>query len=565
MTDSLVNTTAADDLAPPTGGAPDPLRGEVREVVHGVAKALRAYLLYEGNSPALDRFMESLRGRMVALWDQMRELTLSIEERELHWDGAAVFQSDERENLAFLLYRDGLREITLRPDFEAEELQELLVMLARVQRERGEDHDDLLTLFWERDWTTLRYRYVEALPDGTQIPGASSEERTAIAPPREEVEEQPAAIVSPEDFREALYFLDDTELARLGDELRLEMSRDLWRDVLNALFDRLQDGTPERQAQILGILSELLPTLLGSGRVDLAAFVLGEMVAVATSTRLAPEVLRGVRGLFDQLAEAETVGELVRVVEHSGDKVRDDDLSTLLAFFPPAALAPLLGAAEASASDRVRRAVQSAAERLAGANPDHLVGLAGDASASVAAGAARLLGRLRIAAGAGAVSRLLTRPEAAIRVVAVEALAEMRTPTGAGALESALEDPDRDVRVAAAKALAAIRYAPARVKLEGMLEKRLRDPKGAELSERIAFFESYGGLAGAEGVPLLEKMLNGKSWLGRRDSAEIRACAALGLGRIKHPSAEKALNQAAADPDPVVRSAVGRALRSVRQ
>ena len=86
-----------------------------------------------------------------------------------------------------------------------------------------------------------------------------------------------------------------------------------------------------------------------------------------------------------------------------------------------------------------------------------------------------------------------------------------------------------------------------------------------ELSERIAFFEAYGVLAGPEGVPLLERVLNGKNWLGRRESAEIRACAALGLGRIKHPAAEKALNAAAADADPVVRTAVGRALRSVRQ
>jgi HEAT repeat protein len=563
MTDSLLNTT--DELAAQSSGALDPLRGEVREVVHGVAKALRAYLLYEGNSPALDRFMEALRGRMVALWEQMPELTLVVEEREMVWEGSVVFTSDERENLAFLLYRDGVREITLRAGFEEEELQELLVMLAQVQRERGHDHDDLLTLLWERDWIGLRYKYVEALPEGTQIPSGEATERRHIEPPREEVEAQPS-VVSPEDFREALYFLDDPELRRLADELRLELSRDLWRDVLNALFDRIQDGTPERQAQILGILSELLPTLLGSARIDLAAFVLGEMVSVATTTRLAPEVLRGVRGLFDQLAQGDTVAELVRVVEHSGDKVRDDDLSTLLSFFPPAALAPLLGAAEASSSERVRKAVQSSAERLAGANPDHLVTLAGDTNAGVAAGAARLLGRLRIAAGASAVAKLLSHPEATTRVVAVEALAEMRTPTGAGALEGALEDADREVRVAAARALAAIRNAPARAPLETMLEsKRLRDPKGVELSERIAFFEAYGALAGAEGVSVLDKMLNGKNWLGRRDAAEIRACAALGLGRIKLPAAEKALNAAAADPDPVVRSAVGRALRTVRQ
>lgn len=561
MTDSLLNTTS--NLAP--AGAPEALRAEVREVVHGIAKALRAHLLYEGHSPALDKLIETLGARMGALWSHQPHVTLGVEERELIWEGTPIYQSDERENLAFILYRDGLREVTLQPGFE-EELEDLLVLLARVHRERGADHDDLLTLLWEREWVGLRYRYVESLPEGVQVPGADADAKPSpIRPPQEEVLAQPA-VVSPDDFREALYFLDDAELRRLADELRLEMSRDLWHDVLNALFDRLQDGDAERQERVLGILSELLPTLLGSARVDLAGYVLGEMVAVATSTRLAPEVLRAVRVLFEQLARADTVAELVRVVEISGDKVRDDDLSALLSFFPPEALAPLLSAAEGSSSERVRKAVQSAAERLAGANPDHLVQLANDPNAGVAAGAARLLGRLRIAAGAGAVARLLSHADPRTRVVAVEALAEMRTPTGAGALEGALEDADREVRVAAARALATIRYAPARAKLEAALEsRRLRDAKGAETSERIAFFEAYGALAGADAVPLLEKILNGKNWLGRRETAEVRACAALGLGRVKHPGAEKALNAAAADPDPVVRSAVGRALRSVRQ
>ncbi|HEU4881843.1 MAG TPA: HEAT repeat domain-containing protein, partial [Longimicrobium sp.] len=115
----------------------------------------------------------------------------------------------------------------------------------------------------------------------------------------------------------------------------------------------------------------------------------------------------------------------------------------------------------------------------------------------------------------------------------------------------------------AARALATLRWAAARPRLEAALDsKRLRE---AELTERIAFFEAYGGLAGAEGVALLDRILNGKSWLGRRETGEMRACAALGLGRIRHPNAEKALAAAAADPDPVVRSAVGRALRTVRQ
>ena len=62
-------------------------------------------------------------------------------------------------------------------------------------------------------------------------------------------------------------------------------------------------------------------------------------------------------------------------------------------------------------------------------------------------------------------------------------------------------------------------------------------------------------------MPFLGKLLNSRGWLGRGESPEIRACAALGLARVRHPSARAALETAAEDADPVVRTAVSRALR----
>ncbi|HEX8244204.1 MAG TPA: HEAT repeat domain-containing protein [Longimicrobium sp.] len=569
MTDAALQTPPQ---SPAAGRTPEPaeVRAQVQDAVRGLAKAWRTYLLYEGRSPALDRIVGSLRESLRQMFTRIPFFVLAVEERELLWEGVAVYQGDDgdrgpgsRENLAFTLYRDGLREISFHKGVEREELDALLEILARVSRLRGEDQDDLLTLLWDHDWYHLRYRYVEGLPDGTELPAASGGQPQALpAQPRDEP--PPVSTVSPDDFRGALYFLDAEELRRLEGELEREMRRELWPDVLNALFDRIEDGGPLRQEQIVGILGDLLPMLLGAGRLDTAALVLGELVKIATSgQRLPTAVMRELRDLFEQLADPATVAELVRTVEESGAAVGEASLGSLLSFFPPDALGPLLKAAETSASPAVRRTVQAAAERLAGTAREHVTRLLAEADPAVAAGAARLIGRLRITTAAGDVARLLRRPEPATRLAAVEALQELRSPNASEALEAALEDADGKVRVAAARALSVLRYAPAKAKLEAALDgRRLRE---AELTERIAFFEAYGGLAGAEGVPVLEKILNRRGWLGRKETPEIRACAALGLGKIRHPAAEKALNAAAADPDPVVRSAVGRALKAVRQ
>lgn len=560
MNATALHLVPPDAAAEPGGDAA--ARADVQEVVRGFARALRTHLLYEGQSPALDKFVESLRERMAALWERLPYLSVQVEEREILWEGAAVFTGEERDNLAFSLYRDGVRELTFLPGFEADDLDGFLGILARIHRLRI-DEEDLLTLLWEHDWSNFRYRYVEPLGEGVKLPEAGEEgTRSSVPAPLED----PAPVsttVSTEDFREALYFLDEGEMRRLEAEVRREMGRDLWTDVLNALFDRFEDGGPERQAQVVSIAGDLLPTLLGAARLDTAAYMLGELVSIATTRKLPPPVFRVLRALFEQLARPETVAELVRIVEEAGELLPREHLGALLGYFPPESLGPLMHAGESSASEGARAALMAAAERLAAPNPGALRGFVQDPDPAVAGGAARLVGRLRVMEAAADVARLLQRPESKVRVAAVEALQELRSPTASSALEPALEDDDREVRVAAARALAALRWAPAKARLEAALDgKRLRE---ADLTERIAFFEAYGGLAGAEAVPLLDRILNGKSWLGRREAGEVRACAALGLGRVRSPLAEKALGTAAADPDPVVRSAVGRALRTVRQ
>ncbi len=61
-------------------------------------------------------------------------------------------------------------------------------------------------------------------------------------------------------------------------------------------------------------------------------------------------------------------------------------------------------------------------------------------------------------------------------------------------------------------------------------------------------------------VTELDDILNTTGFLGRRNPTELRACAALGLGRANTPEARKALEEAQGDDDPVVRNAVLRAL-----
>jgi HEAT repeat protein len=82
-----------------------------------------------------------------------------------------------------------------------------------------------------------------------------------------------------------------------------------------------------------------------------------------------------------------------------------------------------------------------------------------------------------------------------------------------------------------------------------------------DLTEKMAFFEAYGTIAGAGAVKALSGILLPRGLLKLKEASETRACAAIALGKIRTPEAREVLAQVADDKDLVVRNAVSRALR----
>ena len=166
---------------------------------------------------------------------------------------------------------------------------------------------------------------------------------------------------------------------------------------------------------------------------------------------------------------------------------------------------------------------------------------------------------MRTPAGVQALTRVLEQQDQEMRLAALSALGEIASPGALQALDRALTDADRDVRVQAARALLNRRYQAALQRVEATVQsKRLRE---ADRTERLAFFELYGMLCGDGGVEFLDKLLNFKGGLfARRESPELRACAAVALGRVGTSAARDALRRAEGDKEILVRNAVNHAL-----
>ena len=552
---------------------------DAKELFVTLSKAIRAVQLYDENNPVYQRFVQSLSEALRDLWSDVDKLVVGVEEERFTVGGEEVYRAESRsDSLAFLFFKDGIREMTLLPGIEDEELTRFLGVIQRARKGRGES-EDLLAILWEADLTRLKYQAVDLVDDGLEIPvagdGGSTDQlqaalqaETADQQTSEEQDGEEGAPPKPadgavnrDDFNPTLYALDPREMEALRKELGLEMERDLRGDVLSALLDRLEESAnPERQSEILAILRTLLPNFLSRSEISAAARVLKELKDLESRTDLFDsQRQQEAEKIVDRLSSAETMDELVSALEDGSITSSPEELSGLLEHLRPAALAPLLRASELTVIRELQPVLRAAVHGIAERNTDALPALLRDEDEVVLAGAARLAGRLQATESGPALADLMSHSVPEVRLAAVERAVEIKASTAAGALQALLGDSDRQVRIAAARGLGSLRYSPAVARFKELVTGK--DIKGADISEKIAFFESYGELAGEAALDLMDKLLNGKGFLGRKESAEIRACASRALGKIGTEKARQSLQAAAGEEDPVVRSAVNRALR----
>jgi HEAT repeat protein len=300
--------------------------------------------------------------------------------------------------------------------------------------------------------------------------------------------------------------------------------------------------------------------LLSASQFQSVAFLLRESAAAMERARnVPPELRQRLLQLPDRLSDPAALSQLLQSLDEATEIPPQADLVSLFEQLRPVALATVFAWLGRVGDARLREVLESAAGRLAAQNTTELVRLITSADRAIAVEAVRRSGALRSPAAVGPLGRALQDDDPAMRLAAANALAEIGSPGAMQQLDKMVDDGDRDVRVAASRAIAARAYRPALPRVEAVIKgKRVRE---ADLTEKMAHFEAYGALCGDAGVPLLDELLNGKSMFGRREDAELRACAAMALGRAGTPLALDALRRAQSEKDVVVRNAVNRAMR----
>lgn len=548
--------------------------GFLVDVLRHLDKTIRARQLYPGSNPVVLRAVEQLRGALGALWRHTALVRVQVTETTLAWQGVTVLDEAEKgsQSLPWTLFKDGVREVTLQQGFEVEEVDWLIEIVLMARRSQ-ELEDDMLTLLWEREFACFGYAYVEtalgadAPLDVAATPGRLAGADMTTGPVAAIAAFKASAASTPAPAANDAASLTHDEAQQLevavDEEYRLDLRATVI-ELLGEIYER-RAGDPLR-LDVARRFDTMLSYLLSHGHFVAAARLLHEadrlrqqlpgVAADVTARLVAMDAHVNEPGVLAELltaaGAADAPGALVALVALA-------PLAPLFEHLVPASLEPVIAALAVAPGAPLKALLETTADRLAVQRPAELARVMQSADSGSVRVAARRAGVLQLPETIPSLGRLLASTDRALRAEAVQSLIAIGTPPAIKALERTLTDADAALRVAALRALAehpSPSFAPRVTQLVSAPEMR-----ALEHRERRALFELYASVAGERSVTTLDALLNAKAGLfGKREDSDVRACAAMALGRVGSAEALAALGRSAADKDPVVKRAVEIAL-----
>ncbi|MCB9781193.1 MAG: hypothetical protein H6742_21685 [Alphaproteobacteria bacterium] len=529
----------------------------VSDALRAMARLVRSFSLYDLRNQTVIGFLTEFRTAMREALDAHGRIELVVRPFEFVYHDQVVYLERDRErSLAFRLFRDGVRKLTIEPGASWEEQVRLLEVVGILSTGLTQHEDDLVTLFWKSDFQGISIEAVDGFVSDdvtTAIGGGTASTPRPEGPLAPDIgrAEVPRdwdlpipAVLEPAAIK--LRTIPMERIHRLQDEADTEELPDLCMRLVDELIDLIQDPVdPTGVVDVAHVFAEIRDYYLGEGdmasvvellrrlsplqQIDaerigpvLAGFVGTRTVAGVLELALRPSApdLREIRAMLTALPGEHDADILLYLLDEP-DPVRQRILADLAATWARDRPARLLSAVPSLPALATRRIAVAILRDAPQQTVDLGLVLLGRSEDDLRAEGIRLLDGAPVKkAHAERLLALLDHPDAAVRVVAIERLARLAVPAHADALLRRLQQPGVAAEEAATIGVALCSVAPERFEGEMVewtrprsLWKRLfQMPKDTTLQ-----FAAVSGLAS------LDLARHGEliRWLSKRSGSEL--------------------------------------------
>lgn len=520
----------------------------VGAICHQLHRAYRDLRLYPSGHPMSRQALDGLADRLGKHLESYGSLALEVEEQALFYDGQPAYTYDaSRDNLAFLMFRDGIRSLSFRPGLEPNELEAFVSRLAHADDLDSADQD-LATAMWEDDFAHIDYTLVDPFLEGEVLTEGAIDDLRGVVLTRLE---QAKSVTAPQAERTEgdleVVDLKDTDLNTLAisadEAARGDMVASLPTTTLEefavVLFELL--GSYPWQIEEGDGLYRALVTVIGSyartGDLNQIDFLIVRLKEFEAEGRCAPGFVGAV------LSNSVTAEGLNQLFLKAGQVLATDmaQIQDVLSQVRQWVLPSLLELLTDTPDRAIRRGLLALLSTGEGVPASLLGPLMRDHRWFVVRNAVELAAVARDDMLMEDLERLTRHPEVQVRREVMRTLSALGGAKAAGLLARSLSDEDTSVRVLAVSGVGRIggRIQEATV----LTQINSRDFEARSPDEIGAFLNAYAALGGERAVPLLDRLW--RSRLFDSHARPVRIAAVRALATISGPLAQSALREAA--------------------
>jgi HEAT repeat protein len=485
-----------------------------------------------------------------------------------------------KTSLAFSLYKDGLREIRFMRHLEEWEVQGIIDVLKQSEQINPLE-DDIVTMMWERDFVHVRYLATdEFLEDTPVIPpetldqfrkklvlkplahhveiglgGGGSEEGTDLDEVLSKVTEELSRFVSDQ----SVYSLTPDEVEGLRKDVEAEVGPGFAFNITDILFEILVlEKEQESYQDAVHTLIKVLDGFLTLGQFIQATDLLKRIYLLLKTDGLQDWQIEKIREILLEAGEEVRVARIGKVLER--EEVRLEEVSAYLSLLQKNSIQPLVKLLGELKNSKARRVFCDALSEIGKDAIELFIPFMEDRRWFLVRNIVYILGRIGKEESLPYIQKAFNDEENRVRREAIQALGLIGGQKTVGLLVRALTDNDVRIRCMAAINLGKTGKKTGLIPLVEIVQSK--DFYKREPVEIKAFFNGIGMAGSNEVVPVLQDLLERKSWFGRGKADETRIGAAHALAMIGTPDAIAILEEGKNSKDETLRDACTQALKS---
>jgi hypothetical protein len=523
-----------------------------KALIQSFLQTMKAYRLYEADHPILAKFLDRLKKDFDAYFDEFDSFFLQVGEHRLFYRGKAVYESqDIKESLAFLFYKDGVREIRFFNGLEFKEMIDFLEVVRKGDRV-NRCVDDLVTLLWEKDFSHIAFTTVDEFLDGSSntVPATEQdlikkleyrgfEEGGEVEKPKEE--EKPQTLVV-ENLKQALNLSPGQTVAQAcqlqpdeWEEIQKEIQEEQQANYLFVVIDNLIEillhlgEDVDAYENMISYFERALASFLESGEVGKAAATLRKLNDTLESMVLKDKQIFAIRRILETASSGRFVELMGQAMKNNGE-VHTEFILNYLRLMTKQAIEPLCQLLGELESGKWRKFICEHLIELSQEDIQPLAKFLSDPNPLVVSHILYVLGKTGHPNTLKLLGPVVHHQDRMVREETLQLLGK----SGEGGRELLLKflrDPLPEIRGKTSLLFARTQKEHA---VKPLMEIILaEDFFKRDYEEKTAFFKALGETKSAEAIPALKKIAKRRRWFQRTKWNEMRRCATATLRMLE--------------------------------